>query len=140
MYGRFSTSRAAGIGEQRFHGLRHTFGTHMAASGQVSLRQLQEWFGHARISTTEIYADSMPGENEAALVDAAFARPTPGGRAGAGVAVPGDQSGTKVREAMGNSVELNLAPEPRRIVDGPISRVVVPAVAGSNPVAHPRGP
>jgi integrase len=49
--------KAAGIGEQRFHDLRHTFGTHMAASGQVSLRQLQEWFGHARISTTEIYAD-----------------------------------------------------------------------------------
>jgi integrase len=83
--------KAAGIGEQRFHDLRHTFGTHMAASGQVSLRQLQEWFGHARISTTEIYADFMPGQNESALVDAAFARPTPGARSGSGVAVPGDQ-------------------------------------------------
>jgi integrase len=66
--------KAAGIRPQRFHDLRHTFGTHMAASGQVSLRTLQEWMGHARMSTTEIYADFMPADNEAALVEAAFAR------------------------------------------------------------------
>jgi hypothetical protein len=44
----------------------------------VSLRTLQEWMGHARMSTTEIYADFMPADNEAALVEAAFAR-SPGG-------------------------------------------------------------
>jgi integrase len=92
LYRRYKTALVrAGLRDLRFHDLRHTFGTHMAASGQVSLRQLQEWFGHARISTTEIYADFMPGENESALVDAAFARPTPGARSGSGVAVPGDQ-------------------------------------------------
>jgi len=64
--------RAAGIRPQRFHDLRHTFGTQMAAVG-VPLRTLQEWMGHADSKTTQIYADYAPAENEAALVDAAFA-------------------------------------------------------------------
>lgn len=63
--------RTAGITEQRFHDLRHTFGTRMAAAG-VPLRMLQEWMGHARLATTEIYADYQPADNEAALVAAAF--------------------------------------------------------------------
>jgi integrase len=36
--------RAAGVREVRFHDLRHTFGTRMAAAG-VPLRTLQEWLG-----------------------------------------------------------------------------------------------
>ena len=56
----------------RFHDLRHTFGTRMAAAG-VPLRTVQEWMGHADSKTTQIYADYAPAENEAMLVDAAFA-------------------------------------------------------------------
>ena len=55
----------------RFHDLRHTFGTRMAAAG-VPMRMLQEWMGHRDISTTERYADYAPSAQEAALVAAAF--------------------------------------------------------------------
>ena len=57
----------------RFHDLRHTFGTRMAATG-AKPRALQEWMGHADGKTTQIYADYMPSNDEAALVDAAFSR------------------------------------------------------------------
>ncbi len=40
----------------RFHDLRHTFGTRMAAAG-VPMRTLQEWMGHRDLKTTLIYAD-----------------------------------------------------------------------------------
>jgi integrase len=64
---------AAGVRNLRFHDLRHTFGTRMAAAG-VPMRTLQEWMGHRDFKTTLIYADYLPGEREADLVDAAFAR------------------------------------------------------------------
>ena len=63
----------AGVRQVRIHDLRHTFGTTVAASGKVSLRTLQEWMGHEDIRTTQIYADYMPGEREAELLDDAFA-------------------------------------------------------------------
>lgn len=47
--------KRAGVREVRFHDLRHTFGTRMAAAG-VPMRTLQEWMGHADIKTTLIYA------------------------------------------------------------------------------------
>jgi len=55
----------------RFHDLRHTFGTQMAASG-VPLRTIQEWMGHEDSKTTEIYTDYMPAANEAALIGRAM--------------------------------------------------------------------
>jgi integrase len=55
----------------RFHDLRHTFGTRMAAAG-VPLRTLQEWMGHRDFKTTLIYADYQLSEQEAALVERAF--------------------------------------------------------------------
>jgi len=68
---------SAGVRKQvRFHDLRHTFGTRMAAAG-VPLRTLQEWMGHADSKTTLIYADYLPADHEAAIVDAAFAPPRP---------------------------------------------------------------
>lgn len=67
--------RRAGVREVRFHDLRHTFGTRMAASERVSMRTLQEWMGHRDFATTLIYADYQPGERESELVDAAFASP-----------------------------------------------------------------
>jgi integrase len=58
----------------RFHDLRHTFGTRIAASGEVSLRTLQEWMGHRDPTTTMIYADYQPGEHEAEIINRAFGR------------------------------------------------------------------
>lgn len=57
----------------RFHDLRHTFGTQMAAAG-VPIRTLQEWMGHRDLATTQIYADYAPSAREADMVAAAFAR------------------------------------------------------------------
>ncbi len=66
--------RAAGLDERhRFHDLRHTFGTAMAAAG-VPMRTLQEWMGHRDIQTTQRYADYAPRTRDAELVAAAFAR------------------------------------------------------------------
>jgi integrase len=55
----------------RFHDLRHTFGTQMAAAG-VAIRTLQEWMGHRDIQTTMRYADYTPSTREAELIAAAF--------------------------------------------------------------------
>lgn len=64
--------KAAKLDEtHRFHDLRHTFGTRMAAAG-VPMRTLQEWMGHRDIETTQRYADYAPSAHEAALVAAAF--------------------------------------------------------------------
>jgi integrase len=51
--------KEAGARPQRFHDLRHTFGTQMAVAG-VPLRKLQEWMGHADAKTTQMYADYAP--------------------------------------------------------------------------------
>jgi integrase len=59
----------------RFHDLRHTFGTAMAAAG-VPMRSLQEWMGHRDLQTTLIYADYVPNAGEVAMVDEAFASAT----------------------------------------------------------------
>ncbi len=68
--------KAAKLGQShRFHDLRHTFGTRMAATG-VPMRTLQEWMGHRDIATTERSADYAPSAHEAELVAAAFARET----------------------------------------------------------------
>ncbi len=64
--------KAAGLDEgHRFHDLRHTFGTAMAAAG-VPMRTLQEWMGHRDIQTTQRYADYAPRTRDAELVAAAF--------------------------------------------------------------------
>jgi integrase len=63
--------KEAGLNEHRFHDLRHTFGTRMAAVG-TPLRTLQEWMGHRDIATTQRYADYMPSTGEKDLIAAAF--------------------------------------------------------------------
>jgi len=71
---RFKKSlKAAGVREVRFHDLRHTFGTRMAAAG-VSLRTVQEWMGHRDFKATLIYADYAPDAHERDLVQRAFTR------------------------------------------------------------------
>jgi integrase len=42
-----------------FHDLRHTYGT-LAAVIYKDLRQVQEYMGHASITTTELYAHFIP--------------------------------------------------------------------------------
>lgn len=46
-------------GEITPHMLRHTSATHMLQSGKLNLRQLQEFLGHASITTTQVYTQ-MP--------------------------------------------------------------------------------
>jgi hypothetical protein len=55
------------------------------------MHRRQEWMGHARISTTEIYADFMPADNEAELVDSAFAGAQPTGQTA--TLIPGTNQG-----------------------------------------------
>jgi integrase len=64
--------KRAGVRKVRFHDLRHTFGTRMAAAG-VPMRTLQEWMGHRDLRTTLIYADYAPGGHEVELVNRALA-------------------------------------------------------------------
>jgi integrase len=71
--------RAAEVRPLRFHDLRHTFGTRMAAQG-VPMRALQEMMGHRDFKTTLIYADYAPSAREAEWVEAAFATIGPRGQ------------------------------------------------------------
>lgn len=66
---------AAGLPPVKFHELRHTFGT-LALDGGASLVQVQEWMGHADISTTRRYLHNTNRGDDAALLSRAFA-PTP---------------------------------------------------------------
>lgn len=68
--------RDAGVREIRFHDLRHTFATRLAASGQP-LRALQEFLGHSDIKTTQIYAHYSPSPHEVEMINEAFAEERP---------------------------------------------------------------
>src|SRR3954451_12918200 len=68
-----SAARRAGLRDVRFHDLRHTFGTRVAAAG-VPMRALQEEMGHRDFKTTLIYADYAPSTQERELVERAFGR------------------------------------------------------------------
>lgn len=70
---------AASLRQLRFHDLRHTFGTRLAASG-VDLWRVQHWMGHAAMATTAIYAHYSPRAADAALVADAFAAEKPAER------------------------------------------------------------
>jgi integrase len=61
-----AAARRAGLRPVRFHDLRHTFGTRMAAAG-APLRAIQEWMGHSDQRTTLIYADYAPDLTQGAM-------------------------------------------------------------------------
>lgn len=70
---RFSSAlEDAGLPVRRFHDLRHSYGTAMAAAG-VPMRTLQELMGHRDHATTLRYADYSPAGHEAAMAESAFA-------------------------------------------------------------------
>jgi integrase len=48
-----------------FHDLRHSYGT-LAASIYANLREVQEYMGHASVTTTELYAHFVPRLDAAA--------------------------------------------------------------------------
>lgn len=92
--------RRAGVRVVRFHDLRHTFGTRMAAQG-VPMRTLQEWMGHRDHATTLIYADYAPQpDREREMVQAAFAPDAP----------PRSNSRSNLSETQSNSQPPNDAP------------------------------
>jgi integrase len=109
--------RDAGVPVVRFHDLRHTFGTHMAAAG-TPLRIIQEMMGHADAKTTQIYSHYAPSPHEVDMVNKAFRRPAlgprePGGRPeptpDARLAQPLDKEPAPVpRTGSGASDESNL--------------------------------
>jgi integrase len=70
----------------RFHDLRHTFGTQMAAAG-APLRMVQEWLGHSDYRTTSIYADYAPDATHGAAWAARAFAPAEDITGGSGVGV-----------------------------------------------------
>lgn len=87
--------RAAGVRSVRFHDLRHTFATRLAAAG-VPLRTIQEYLGHADAKTTQIYAHYAPSEHEVAIVNDAFSAD----------GATGSNSGSNLSETEGTSGDL----------------------------------
>ena len=81
---RFTAARdRAGVREIRFHDLRRTFGTRMAAAG-APMRSLQEWLGHSDFRTTLIYAQYAPDQTHGARYAATAFASTPEMRAARG--------------------------------------------------------
>jgi len=52
------------------HTLRHSYATHMYATGKINLRELQELLGHASVNTTEIYTHLSPEQVRTAYMGA----------------------------------------------------------------------
>lgn len=65
-----------GLRPLHFHGLRHTFGSLLAA-GNVDLVIIKNVMGHSRITTTERYLHARPAHEVAARFTGAFAPTSP---------------------------------------------------------------
>jgi integrase len=61
----------AGLQPIRFHDLRHTFGS-LAITQAESVRELQDWMGHADARTTARYVHYKPRRSEARRLEQAF--------------------------------------------------------------------
>lgn len=72
-----AAAREAGVRPVRFHDLRHTFGTAMAAAG-APMRDLMAWMGHADFATTLGYAHYSAEQSRGAeFAQRAFEPPMP---------------------------------------------------------------
>ena len=63
---------AASVHPMRWHDLRHTYGSLLAASGE-ELITIKAAMGHANITTTEIYLHARPATEVATRFTKAFA-------------------------------------------------------------------
>jgi integrase len=63
--------RAAQVRSLRFHHLRHTFGSLLAASG-VDVVTIQKAMGHSALTTTSRYLHARPASEQAKAFSAAF--------------------------------------------------------------------
>jgi hypothetical protein len=114
----------AGVRPVRFHDLRHMFATRLAAAG-TPIRTIQEFLGHAHSKTTQIYARYAPSEHEVQLDDA-FAL------------TAGEQFGEQIEENQeqpGGYRPNKHGPQP--LTTTPCPWLLVQAVGGSSPLAHP---
>ena len=93
--------RRGGVRQVRFHDLRHTFGTRMAAAG-VAMRTLQEFMGHRDFATTLRYADYAPNPADLELVQKAF----------------GTKFGTKLNASRSETGSLPVREQPTSDLDG----------------------
>jgi integrase len=94
--------RSAGVRVIKFHDLRHTLATRLAAHGEA-LRTIQEYLGHADAKTTQIYAHYAPSAHEVERVDAAFvSRDEPEANKGSG-----SNLGSNLSETESNSTGAN---------------------------------
>jgi len=59
--------RRAGLRKMRWHDLRHSFASQLAAAG-VPLRQVQEWLGHSTLNMTMRYAHLAPGSGASLIL------------------------------------------------------------------------
>jgi integrase len=74
---RFKRARdAAGLRPLRFHDLRHTYGSLLAASG-VDLVTIKSAMGHADLATTGRYLHARPASEQAAIFTRAFESKVP---------------------------------------------------------------
>ena len=107
-----AAARRAGLRPVRFHDLRHTFGTRMAAAG-APLRWIQEWLGHSDYRTTTLYADYAPDLSQAVLWAArAFDnKPPPDHDPGATAETGGRRVARELRDQ--RLRDLGFAVEPR---------------------------
>jgi integrase len=62
---------AAGVRPLRFHDLRHTFGSLLAANG-VDVVAIQKAMGHSALATTSRYLHARPASEQAQIFTAAF--------------------------------------------------------------------
>jgi integrase len=110
----------------RFHDLRHTFGTRMIA--RADIRRVQEWMGHADITTTTDITTTMrylhyaPRSEDAEVVAEAFrlADPAEGGATRTSGDVLGT-SGGNLRPDPWTSQDISERPAHDRTVIAPMS-------------------